>query len=330
MTRSFAGHPALRRYWHPVVRAADLGDGPLGVELLQSATVLWRSGDGQVHAALDRCPHREAPLSLGAVRAGQLQCAYHGWTFDGDGRCALVPSSGPGAAIPPRARLDLVHVAERYGLVWVCLDEPVAGIPEMPEDGDPSFRRIALPVEHWTASATRMVDNFLDISHFPYVHQGSFGGAGDPLVPKIELGELGGDFYGYRYSVTAANAAGGAAAASGQATGTVTREMSTGFYLPFAVHSAIDYDTGLRHSMLLVTTPVDDARSLFAFVVWRNDDFSVPADEVTRLDRMIGAEDKAMLERIPGSLPLESTGVVNVQSDKASVEWRRQLRSFLS
>jgi hypothetical protein len=44
---------------------------------------------------------------------------------------------------------------------------------------------------------------------------------------------------------------------------------------------------------------------------------------------MIGAEDKKMLERIPGVLPLTQTGVVSVQSDKASVEWRRQFATLL-
>ena len=32
-------------------------------------------------AAPDRCPHREAPLSLGSVEGGCLSCCYHGWTF---------------------------------------------------------------------------------------------------------------------------------------------------------------------------------------------------------------------------------------------------------
>jgi len=55
----------------------------------------------------------------------------------------------------------------------------------------------------------------------------------------------------------------------------------------------------------------------------------VPAEDVTRLDRMIEAEDKRMLERVRGTLPLDTTALVNVQADKASVEWRRQLRTLL-
>lgn len=328
LTRTFASHPVLRRYWYPVVRAFDLTESPLAATLLTEPIVVWRGDGGRVSAALDRCPHRESPLSIGRVVAGCLECPYHGWSYDGDGRCVLVPSSGPGAAIPPRAHLHTVRAVERYGHVWVCLEDPVAGIPEVAEDSDPAFRLIASPVEHWKASATRMVDNFLDISHFPYVHQGTFGAGADPEVGKVEMEDLG-DFYGYRYSVVAANTM-SAAASSGQTTVSVGRRMTTGFNLPFGVRSTIDYDTGLRHVMLLMSVPVDDNESYFAFMSWRNDDFAVPADVVNRFDQQIGAEDKKMLERIPGSLPLEATGTVSVQSDKASVEWRRQLRELLS
>ena len=69
--------------------------------------------------------------------------------------------------------------------------------------------------------------------------------------------------------------------------------------------------------------------SLFTFVVWRNDDFTVPADEVLRFDKAIGAEDRRMLQQVPGVLPLDATALVSVQADKASVEWRRRFVALL-
>ena len=326
VTGAFVAQPVLRRYWHAVARPDALAGGPLAVTLLGVRLVVWRAPGGELAAAVDRCPHREAPLSAGVVVDLGLQCPYHGWTYAADGRCVLVPSAGPGAAVPPRAVLQRVHAAERYGLVWLCLDEPAAPIPAIAEDTDRCFRRINQPVERWAASATRLVDNFLDTAHFPFVHLGSFGGAGDAMVARVELEPLG-DFYGYRYEVTAANALG--AEASGQSAGTVERRMSTGFSLPFLVRSTIEYATGLRHTLLLSSAPIDDEASWFTFVVWRNDDFSVPADEVTRLDRMIGAEDKRMLEQVPGPLPLDATTLVNVQADRASLEWKRRFKELL-
>ena len=38
--------------------------------------------DGQFIAMLDRCPHRDIPLSGGLVKAGVLTCPGHFWCFD--------------------------------------------------------------------------------------------------------------------------------------------------------------------------------------------------------------------------------------------------------
>ena len=320
--------PALRGYWYVVAESDDITAGPHAVRVLGEAVVVWRGPDGALVAAPDRCPHREAPLSLGTVDDGCLSCCYHGWKFGAEGRCVRVPSAPEGMPVPPKSHLPTYHVVERYGLVWLCLDEPVAGIPEMTADGDPTYRRINSGVDVWTTSATRMTDNFMDISHFPYVHVGTFGIPENQLVPKISMEELDADFYGYRYEAEVGNENG--AASSGIAAKVITRQMTTGFNLPFTVRSTIHYETGLDHLILLCTTPVDDVTSYFTFVIWRNDDFSVPAEEVISFDRAIGAEDKAMLEKVPGVLPLDQTATASVQADKPSVEWRRQLAALIN
>jgi phenylpropionate dioxygenase-like ring-hydroxylating dioxygenase large terminal subunit len=326
---TFAANPVLDRFWHAVALAGDVTAEPVGVTLLGRDLALWRDAGGRVVAVPDRCPHRNAPLSAGQLRDGCVVCPYHGWTFDGSGACVAVPSAGPGAAIPPRARLQPHHCVERYGLVWVCPGEPETGIPDMPWEDDPTFRRFNNPVERWATSATRMVDNFLDYSHFPYVHLGTFGGAAEGEIPTLELGPLPDGWYGYEYDVVAANDSGGASV-SGQATQVVQRHMTTGFTLPFAVRSTIAYETGLQHMILLLASPIDDVTSWFTFVVWRNADHDRPEDEVMAFDRRIGREDRVMLERLRGPLPFGNDGTVSVQSDKGSVEWRRRLRALLA
>lgn len=317
--------PALQGYWYAVAEGADVGDAPLAVRLLGRDYVLWRGLDGVLTAAVDRCPHREAPLSAGTVDDGCLVCPYHGWTFsgDGDGRCVRVPSSPSSVPVPPKAHLAPLHVTERYGLVWLCPGEPVAPIPEIASERDPAYRRINSGVDVWATSVTRMTDNFLDISHFPYVHLGTFGIPDNTEVPKITMEDLDDHFHGYRYFAEVANEQG--AQTSGLDAKVIVRTMTTGFNLPFTVRSTIHYESGLDHIILLCSTPIDDTTSYFTFVIWRNDDFSVPGEEIIAFDRAIGAEDKRMLERVKGVLPFEQTGTVSVQSDKPSVEWRRQL-----
>jgi len=320
--------PALRRSWHPVARSADVG-GPHAVTLLSEPLVLWRDGGGAVVAAPDRCTHREAPLSMGSVERGCLTCPYHGWVFGEQGRCVTVPSSAPGVPVPPKAHLRTLPVQERYGLVWVALEQPDRDIADMPWDRDPSFRRINTPVDVWRTSVTRMTDNFCDMTHFPFVHTGTFGKGQDPYVPKFELEALPDGFYGFTFEVMANNESSGTVA-SGQTAERVHRVMTTGFTLPFTVRSTIAYDTGLQHILMLLSAPIDDVTSYFTFVVWRNDDFSISADEVVKMDMAIGAEDKAMLERFRGVLPLDQTSLASVQADKCSVEWRRQFAEMIA
>lgn len=322
-------HEALRHQWYVVAEGADVTDAPLGVRLLGVDYVLWRSAAGELIAAPDRCPHRESPLSIGTVSDGCLTCPYHGWSFGDGGKCVEIPSSGTGRPVPPAAHLPVVAVEEKYGLVWLCPDEPIGTIPLMSAEDDPTYRRINSGIETWTTSAMRMTDNFMDVSHFPWVHLGTFGVEQYTEVPKIHLEPLDDGWHGYRYEVDARNDTGGTVV-SGQGGDMVHRRMSTGFHLPFTVRSTIHYETGLDHLLLLCATPVDDTTSYFTFVVWRNDDFSVPGEDVITFDRAIGAEDKVMLERVPGVLPLDQHATVSVQSDKPSVEWRRQLASLLN
>ena len=171
----FADNPVLTHHWHAVARSADLGAGPLSKRLLGRDLVVYRGPDGAVVAAPDRCPHREAPLTLGCMKDGVLQCAYHGWEFGSGGALVSVPSALPGVPAPPTGNLKPYHAVERYGLVWVCLDDAGGRHPVHLARHRPEFRRINNPVQQWTTSATRLSDNFMDYTHFPFVHTGTFG-----------------------------------------------------------------------------------------------------------------------------------------------------------
>jgi phenylpropionate dioxygenase-like ring-hydroxylating dioxygenase large terminal subunit len=325
----FSDNPKLRNYWHAVATDVEVTNGVLGRKLLGENLVLYKDSSGGVVVAPDRCPHREAPLSAGTVKDGALVCCYHGWSFGEGGKCVSIPSADPDFPIPKNGHLPCYQAEIRYGLVWVCLGDPVAEIPSIPQDADEKFRRINNPVAAWRVSATRMTDNFLDIAHFPWVHTGTFGNSQRTQVAKISLSDLPDGYHGYEYSVVAENPP-SAGISSGQDTSDVSREMSTGFSLPFAVRSTIEYNTGLQHIILLLTTPIDDVNSYFTFVIWRNDDFSVASEDTVVFDRMIGEEDRVMLEKIPGVLPFEHGSLANSQSDKPSTAWRLKLSQLLS
>lgn len=106
----------LTRYYYVACLSDELGQGPLARVIAGVPLVLFRS-EGRVAALLDRCPHRNVPLSLGRVLAdGRLECAYHGWQFDCEGVCRKIPGMASDAEARER-RAEACAVLEQDGLV---------------------------------------------------------------------------------------------------------------------------------------------------------------------------------------------------------------------
>ena len=114
----------MRNYWYPVLASEDVPVGkPVGFRVLGEDLVAWRDLTGKVQVVHDRCPHRSARLSVGRVVGGDVQCAWHGLRFNGQGKCTLIPWE------PDDSKLrDLVPIAaypteERAGYVWSYLSD---------------------------------------------------------------------------------------------------------------------------------------------------------------------------------------------------------------
>ena len=333
MSESF---DVLGNYWHAVATSDSLESGIFSVRLLQNDYVLWRSPDGQIVAALDSCTHRQAPLSKGNLEDGCLRCPYHGWLFGNEGHCLEVPSAKKGLSVPSKANLKSLFVEEKYGLIWMCPGKPLAPIPEVAADSDESFTRMNTEMQIWNVDSTRMIDNMLDISHFPYTHRGTFGIEQETVVPKIKLEQLDDTYYGYGYEVKINNV-GSTKIMSGGGADVIKLFMTTGFALPFSVLSTMSYETGVEQKLFMTAAPIEEGRSIYTFVLWRNDDVDLlvepgrtVANEVLELETAVVLEDQIMLEKLQGQLPLERGALVDVQADKPSLEWRRRYKELIS
>jgi phenylpropionate dioxygenase-like ring-hydroxylating dioxygenase large terminal subunit len=163
----------LSRYFHPIARSEDVLEELRTFPLLGEDVLVFRNGDGRPVAFKDLCIHRGSRLSLGErTPDGGVRCAYHGWEYDGEGRCVAIPSLPLDAAIPAKARAFTYAAEEAYGAVWVALEEPVAGVPAFPngEWNNPEWRGFLIDIQQWQSSAGRIVENFCDQSHVPWVH----------------------------------------------------------------------------------------------------------------------------------------------------------------
>ncbi|HZS94571.1 MAG TPA: aromatic ring-hydroxylating dioxygenase subunit alpha [Chloroflexota bacterium] len=308
--------PVLEHEWHVVGRSEDVTDRPVPVLLLGEKIVLWRAA-GEIHAARDLCLHRGTRLSIGRVEGDKLVCAYHGWRYNGAGRCAFIPAQ-PDRKPPDKAQLRMYHAAERYGWIWVCLGEPGGDVPHIPEWDDPTYQHVMCGPYEVAAEAPRLVENFLDVTHFPYVHEGYLG---DP--DHAALGD-------YTAELTPE--------------GIVTSEIEvwqpdpdgTGVgksvsYIYKVFRPLVGYFSkvaGGRFSIFFTVTPVDRRRSV-AWMYVCLDYGGMPDEEVRAFQDTIFTQDlDIVLNQHPEELPLNLADELSLRSDRTSIAYRKWLRSL--
>jgi phenylpropionate dioxygenase-like ring-hydroxylating dioxygenase large terminal subunit len=325
-------HPALRRCWHPVARSNEIGEEPVRVELLGSAYVVFRTG-GELVAFADRCPHRLAPLSLGHREGSVLRCAYHGWCFDASGRCVDIPALGPGAVLPPAAKLQVpAGVAERLGMVFVAPEAPLVALPEIAEAGEEGFLRLELPPTEARAGAGLMADNFLDFAHFPFVHAGTFGTDESAVLAPYDVER---DGWGFRvvYQHAFANREDPGVAA-GLRPLVQTRRMTYRYLAPFFLSLRLEFLEAEGVNVIgFFIQPQSEERCRLYTTLWRNDVGDDPAAAASSIafEQEVLNEDLAVQSRYGElSLPLDLRTEVHTRADRNTMELRRVLADLVA
>lgn len=149
---------------------------PRQVTIFGLPIVCWRRRSGEVVALLDKCNHRNVPLSQGKVVQDCVVCPYHGWTYDGTGQCVQIPSEGPHVERIPQKRVEAFPVKEAQGLVWLWMGRDTAPdrdpfpMPTMAEAGWNHYYMVT----PFANNVTDLVENFMDVPHTIFVHKGWF------------------------------------------------------------------------------------------------------------------------------------------------------------
>ncbi|MCA0451299.1 MAG: Rieske 2Fe-2S domain-containing protein, partial [Proteobacteria bacterium] len=143
-------------------------------KILNEQILLYRNEAGEMVATSNTCPHRFAPLHLGKVVDGTIECPYHGLRFNGEGRCVYNPD-GDGR-IPAGARLKSYPITERLGAAWIWMGDPakvdLAMIPDFEFLDDPAYRTVK-GVLHVRANYRYINDNLMGEAHLHMVHHDS-------------------------------------------------------------------------------------------------------------------------------------------------------------
>jgi vanillate O-demethylase monooxygenase subunit len=318
-------NPGLRRCWHPVAYAAAVGAEPRAARLLGEDLVVWRDAGGAARAFADLCVHRGTALSLGRVDGGELVCPYHGWRYAADGRCTRIPQLAEGAAIPARARATAYRVAERYGLVWVALDEPVFPLPEVPELEDPAWRVVQTGPFAWQADASRQVENFTDFGHFAFVHPGLLG---DPARPEVAAHEVHADGHVLRYVYARPDEPNTDALPvfAAEARKEPTRYTRYALHLPYTIVEHIGWGAPDGMVYFFASQPVDGGRSIGYCLVARNYNLDQPDAVMQEFERVVFAQDQRVVEsQRPALVPVDLAAELHLSFDKVAVAYRRAM-----
>lgn len=307
--------PTVSNEWHVVAASKSVDEGSvLSAQVLGQSLVIWRS-EGQVLVWMDLCIHRGAKLSLGQIKDGCLECPYHGWRYDASAQCVKIPAQPEGMAISKKAKAFPVRSMERWGAVWVCFGENPVELPFVAELDKPTAP-IQLSAHPIRAKGPRVVENYLDFSHLPFIHGGYLGDPDQPLVEdyKVERNEDGLFAKDLRIFQPDPDGSGKPGMVS---------------YDYYCYRPLIASFTKMKMRSILAVTPVDEANSMAWLIGTNEDRVDLSDEDYFKWSELIIGQDAVIVEsQRPELLPLDLQEELHFYFDRLAIAYRRWLKEL--
>lgn len=216
-----------------------------------------------------------------------------------------------------------VPTQEVYGYLWVTLGAPAAGVLSIPEAYEEDRRLVVCGAIALKASGLRIVENFLDMAHFPFVHTDILG-----AEPHTEVRHYTTEIRRDVDEVWATNCEFFQPQAALSASGGIMTQYMYRVANPFAVmlyktcpNSANRWDV-----ICLFVQPLDPDRCRAHPVMFLIDDVSTTT-ELVQFQQVIFLQDRIILEnQRPVLLPLEPRAEIPTRADGSSIAYRRWLK----
>ncbi len=323
----FISEATWRHFWFPVCTLEEFysedasGKGPIKVKLLGESLVIVELDEGIV-ALSERCCHRSASLALGFVDNGKMRCRYHGWAYNGQGRCVDIPAC-PGMEIPTVAKIPQYETQVKYDLIWVRLDSSTeTQIPLCPGYTDEKFKAVPIVPYNWQTSAARRLENYVDLAHFPYIHPNTLF---DPNITDVTppyIDRVNGQLV-FHFE-----------APEEMPVPDVALMGKTVYHItmPFTVNVEFLLNTkagkGNNAILWMCAAPIDAKTCRIFSFTCRDHDMDKPDPPHLAFQEIVLAEDKPVIEsQYPQEIPGPSQEI-SVPSDKISIHYRKWLRQL--
>ncbi len=249
-----------------------------------------------------------------------------GYTISADGEPMVWQQradSAIGSSIKRLAGVDPLPVKPEYGYLWTSLGSPPDSLFEIPEYGDPRRRNMNAGSIVVATSAPRAVENFLDLAHFPYVHEGSLG-----LLPHTEVvdyhveiadGEIHATKCDFFVPMAGTNFGGPA----------LTRYR---YRVPHPFCVMLYYDSHpdpATEDMVAIWVQPMTAELVKAHNYMGVIDDTSTDNDIKGYQLLIFGQDKPILEnQNPKLLPLDSRAETPIRADKSAIVYRRWLSNL--
>ena len=231
---------------------------------------------------------------------------------------------GDGAAVCCAGQRRLA-LQQRYGYLWVCTGKPPARpLFALPEYQEPQRRIVDCGGIGVATSGLRVVENFLDMGHFPFIHSGTLGQVPHTVVApyKVAVDDQTDEVIasGCRFFQPQASAS----AAQG-----IEAQYRYRVMQPFcaALYKSCPNRAGAQDVITLFVQPLDDEHVVaYCLLLYFEDHLSDA--EMVSFQHMIFGQDRPILEsQQPRRLPLDGPLEAHMRCDLSSVTYRRWLKA---
>lgn len=227
----------------------------------------------------------------------------------------LSPDGRPGAALPVR---------ERYACLWTTLGTPAGEIFELREADEPDRRTVICGWMTMRTSGLRLVENFLDMAHFPYIHTDVLGAEPHTEVPhysseiRRDIDEVWATNCQFYQPQIVANGPGGMV------------QLSYRVPSPFVVmlYRVCPSSPNRLDVIAMFVQPMEEALCRAQPVMYLVDDKARHID-LLNFEQTIFLQDRIIVEnQRPLLLPLEPRSETPTRADLSSVTYRRWLKEM--
>jgi vanillate O-demethylase monooxygenase subunit len=176
----------------------------------------------------------------------------------------------------------------------------------------------------WPTGAGRRVENFVDLAHFAWVHDGTLGTRSAPVPPDAVVRREDGEMR-FEYEPPAVDQMG--------EIGETALVGTSRYRMPMPLTVDIEFDIAgrpgsLRH-LWMTAAPVEPGVCRSYWFVARNDEHDRPDAEFLEFQQIVLDEDLPVVcNQVPAEIPLGVTDEMHVRADRISLEYRRWLRDL--